>query len=122
MADRPRVILVINDLIFETKVRASAQAADVDLVVVRGPGDLARQLDESSTNCVIIDLNTAEDFSQIIRTTVERCPHTKVIAFGSHVDVDSAKAARAAGAHEVLPRSRFVAELERILTSGGDQT
>jgi hypothetical protein len=42
-------------------------------------------------------------------------PRVNVIGFGSHVDVGTLKAARAAGCDHVLPRSQFVADLETQL-------
>ncbi len=42
-------------------------------------------------------------------------PDTWFVAFGSHVDVKALAAAKAAGCHVVLPRSRFAAELPELL-------
>jgi hypothetical protein len=39
----------------------------------------------------------------------------KVIAFGAHVQTGLLEAARAAGCDEVLPRSRFSAQLPELL-------
>lgn len=40
-----------------------------------------------------------------------------VIAFGAHVDAEALRDAREAGADRVMPRSKFVQELERLVTA-----
>lgn len=43
-----------------------------------------------------------------------------VIAFGSHVAVERLRAAEAAGASQVMPRSRFVAELRSLAEAAAE--
>jgi DNA-binding NarL/FixJ family response regulator len=84
-----------------------ARSADVLL-------DLARK---QPPRCVLIDLaNPGLILTDLLRQLGEVCPvMPRVVAYGSHVDTATLKAARAAGCDPVLPRSRFVEDLPREL-------
>ena len=115
MSNNHTVVLAINDLIFETKVRATAQAMGVAVRCVRSTTELTMQLEAGAVSLVVIDLNTVSDAIDAVRMAVAHDRSPKVLAFVSHVDLDLAQQARDAGAHDVLPRSRFVVELPAIL-------
>ena len=111
-----RIALVINDLIFETKIRSTAQAFGVEVITARDRDGLVKALDEPGVTLVIIDLNSA---SAVAASAIEAGKAhplmPRVVAYVSHVDTDLAEQARAAGADDVLPRSRFAAELPAML-------
>ena len=61
-----RVVVVLNDLIFETKIRSTAQTLGIETLalrlegtVVRSPAALAAELDGIRPSLLIVDLNTA---------------------------------------------------------------
>lgn len=65
---------------------------------------------------VILDLGLAEpDIAMVVAGLREAAPELPVIAYGSHVDKERLDAARAAGCNEVLPKSKFSAELPALL-------
>jgi CheY-like chemotaxis protein len=65
---------------------------------------------------VILDLGMAEtDLAAAVARLRQAAGQLPVIAFGSHVDKARLDAARAAGCDEVLPKSRFSAELPALL-------
>jgi len=115
LPDTPTVLLAINDLIFESKVRTTAAANGIGIVTVRSVPGMAKPLESGSIRLVIVDLNTVTDAVDAIRNALERAPDARIVAYVSHVDADLARSARDAGAHAVLPRSRFVTELPAIL-------
>jgi ActR/RegA family two-component response regulator len=102
-------LLVCDDLIFASKVTATARAHGQTVRVVTS-ALAALQVDQPVA--AIVDLHTADLQIESFVAAIG-CP---VIGFGSHVDVDRLKAARAAGCAKVMPRSQFVAELETRLT------
>jgi len=108
-----KVVAVLNDLIFETKIRTTAQALGIETTVVRSPAALAAELDGIRPSLLIVDLNTAG--VDAVTAGNVHTPRPYVVAFVSHVDQDLAKQAALAGADQVMPRSRFTAELPRIL-------
>jgi CheY-like chemotaxis protein len=76
--------------------------------------ELARR---QAPRCVLIDLhNPGLDLADLLRRLGEVCPTPpRVVGYGSHVDADRLRAARAAGCDPVLPRSKFVEELPAAL-------
>jgi len=62
---------------------------------------------------LIVDLNTAG--VDAVAAGNALTPRPYVVTFVSHVDQDLAKQAADAGADQVMPRSRFTAELPQIL-------
>lgn len=117
MNDRPRILVAINDLIFATKIRSTAADLGMDVILVPQAAGLAAHVQDPNARLLLVDLDTAgADVIEAIRSlkATEGCP--RVLAFVSHVHADLAEAARYAGADEVLPRSRFSAELPQLLS------
>lgn len=110
------VVAVVNDLMFGSRIRAAAQQAGVDVAFVRNAGDLAARA--AHADLVLLDLETRWlDAPAAIRSlrsdaATEGVP---VVAFGPHVAGEALKAAREAGAHRVLARSAFVAQLQDLM-------
>ncbi len=109
------VIVLINDLIFETKIRSTAASLGVGAALVKSATDLSAALEAKAAALVIVDLNTGGDAIEAIRASAGHASHPHVLAFVSHVDEGLATQAQEAGADEVMPRSRFSADLPRLL-------
>jgi len=115
-ASSKSVVVWVSDLIFETKIRSTAQSLGVALSTVRNMASLTAELDRARASLVIVDLNASgADPIVVVAAAKAHAARPRVIAFVSHVDADLALRAQAAGADEVLPRSRFTVELPRIL-------
>ncbi len=108
------VLIVCDDLMFTSKVTATARAHGLTAAVARTPADAARKA--AGVGCVIVDLHLPGlDVPALLGELRAAGSRAAVIGFGSHVDVETLKAARAAGCDRVLPRSQFVRELEAKL-------
>jgi CheY-like chemotaxis protein len=110
-------LLLCDDLMFASRITGTARDLGLVVKVARSPQvlvDLARQL---SPACVLLDLaNPGLALDELIRQLGEVCaPLPRLVAYGSHVDTEVLRAARAAGCDPVLPRSKFVEELPRAL-------
>ena len=114
-AEKPTVLLLINDLIFETKIRSTAQTLGVTIHTIRSAGDMADAITATSPSLIIIDLNTGGDALRAVERAHCCNPRPAVLAYVSHVDATLAAQAGEAGADRVLPRSRFNQELPQIL-------
>src|SRR5947208_151572 len=109
--------MLCDDLIFFSRVAATARAAGLSVKQARTAAavlDLARQQPPGG---VILDLHTdGLDLPALLAGLREACPAMpRTVAFGSHVEAETLRAARQAGCDLVLPRSRFVKELEGSL-------
>lgn len=108
------IVALVSDLLFESKLAATAAAIEVPLNVVRTPEALNAQL--ANAVGVIIDLTISTgDAVAAISATRAAAVDLPIIAFFPHVDAALGRSARAAGATEVLPRSKFAERLPEIL-------
>ena len=105
---QPSVLLLCRDLMFLSKVTATAKAAGVAVQVVRDPA----MLPPVGTR-LLVDLN--QDGAIDAAARWKGATGGTVTGFVSHVDTDTIGRARQAGLDHVLPRSRFTADLESLL-------
>jgi len=104
------VVAMVRDLIFATKIRSTGAALGVEVRSARGAADAA------GASLVLIDIDDDEiDLEGTIRALLAAEPRPRIVAFGSHVNAERIRAARAAGADEVLPRSALVAKLPGLI-------
>jgi CheY-like chemotaxis protein len=103
-----RVVALIGDLLFGSKVQAMLEAAghEVDLVT----GDVEVWDEIGGVDVLVVDLTTDEvDPVQLVDTLKSggEMAHVKTLAFYSHVEPAVRERALAAGIDEVVPRSRM---------------
>jgi CheY-like chemotaxis protein len=141
----PKVLALIDDLFFRARVAEVARHVGVEFEVAPSPDALVAA---SQTNAparptlIVIDLNagSAPTFGGIAPSAngpqtaaasqkgieaLERLRaagnQTPVVAFLSHVQLDLAERARAAGGAEIMPRSKFSQNLAEILSRAKSQ-
>lgn len=107
------VLVLCDDLMFTSKVTATARAHGLPAAVARTSADVIRKA--PPTGCVLVDLHLPGLDLPPLLAALRAAGSPRVIGFGSHVDVETLKAARAAGCDQVLPRSQFTKELETRL-------
>ena len=109
-----QIAVILADLIFESRIRAVADAVGVSVAVSREIADVLNSA--NSARGMILDMNLAtDDALTICRTVREQQPTLPIVAFLSHVQKELAVQSRAAGATLVLPRSAFVERLPKLL-------
>jgi CheY-like chemotaxis protein len=113
-----RIVAVVADLVFGSKIRGAAQAAGVEVSFARTAEALLELA--AGAALVLLDLETPWlDAPHVIAELKRSNAAARVIAFVPHVRIDAMEAARTAGADRVLARSAFVRELPAILASTG---
>jgi CheY-like chemotaxis protein len=120
VTDYPDILALPADLMFASRIRATAQAVGVDVLVVAKPAALLDAAKARPPRLVLLDLDARGwDAAALVRDirSDERTAGARIVAFVSHVRQDAIEAARAAGADRVLARSAFVRELPTILAS-----
>lgn len=109
------VLALVTDLLFQSKIEVAAHNVDVDVHVTRDPEQLLSLIGQA--RAVIVDLSVdATDAVELVQTIKQRQPEMMVVGFLPHVQTDRRKAALAAGADEVMPRSAFASRLPDLLT------
>ncbi len=109
-------IAVVTDLIFATRITATAEKVGARCLVITAPSPLQDALEAHEPDLILVDMNS-EGISaeESIRTVKTRRPNARVVAFFSHVHTELMEKARAAGADDVWPRSAFVQRLPELL-------
>src|SRR5690348_17561113 len=110
----PSVILLDTDLFFVVKVRTTLQHAGYDVRTARSLADFTRRLVADAPALALVNTAIAGvDWRAAI--VAAREAHIPVIAFGSHVDLETQQAARDAGATRVIANSKLAADLPGIV-------
>ena len=118
-----RVVALVPDLLFGSKIQAALAAAGHDVVLAAGE-DGARQA-APDADVLVVDLASGTVDGCGLVTAMRRAGElttTRTLAFYSHVDVEVREQALAAGFDLVVPRSRMNregAELVTRLAAGG---
>src|SRR5438105_1411352 len=103
-------LLLSDDLIFTSRITGVARDLGFNVLPARSADALLGLARQHAPRCVILDLaNPGLDLVELIGQLRGSIP--RLVAYGSHVDTESLRAARAAGCDPVLPRSKFVEEL-----------
>lgn len=118
MATTPGAIVCLEpDLFVATRLADVIQACGGQSIIIDTPEAMLAAVDAAFPVLILVDLNTPGDWG----TAISRCklrPQTRnipLIAFGSHVDVETLKAARRAGADHAWARSKMMEELVQVV-------
>ncbi|MGO9918680.1 MAG: response regulator [Isosphaeraceae bacterium] len=110
-------LLLSRDLIFTTKIKATAAELGYQIQVAREVL-LARSLiAEQRPRVVLIDLTAGDLCAPAALCAYRKLagPDLWFVAFGPHVDADALAKAQAAGCQIAMPRSRFASELPNLI-------
>jgi hypothetical protein len=108
MPETPPILLLCRDLMFVSKVTASARAQGLPLRVIRESSKLPAEGVK-----LLVDLNLEGAIEAA--SSWKAATGGRAIGFVSHVDTAAIENARNAGLDEVLPRGRFSATIDQIL-------
>jgi DNA-binding NarL/FixJ family response regulator len=107
-------LLLSDDLLFTSRITGTAGALGLSIKAARTVDALLGLAGQHQPRCVIVDLAVPGlVLAELFRQLGDNRP--RVVAYGSHVDVETLRAARAAGCDPVMPRSQFVEVLASAL-------
>ena len=102
----PTGVILCDDLIFTSKVSGTARAHGMAVVPAKTTEAALAHANVVRATVVLIDLqNAGLDLTSFLTALRSLDPVPRIVAFGSHVDAKSLKAARSAGCDFVMPRS-----------------
>lgn len=110
-----QVVALVDDLFFQMKLIETAKQLGVELRTCATADALADEIGARVPKLVVVDLNARSNPLEAIERVRASRPQIPLIGFLSHVQVDLAERARAAGCPEVMPRSKFTQNLATIL-------
>jgi DNA-binding NarL/FixJ family response regulator len=110
-------LLLADDFLWTSRITATSQALGATIKIASTAHRLVEIARSECPRFVILDLGIPEARSaELVRRLLEACsPSPRIVAYGSHVDVATLKAARAAGCDPVLTRSQMAEGLEELL-------
>jgi hypothetical protein len=107
------VLVAVRDLLFRSKIQASADRLGVSLRLAPRGAPLSEAARELGSGLALVDLGEPGVVDEIRR--VKRSGDVRVIGFLGHLEVELARAAREAGADEVLSRGQLAQRLDDLL-------
>lgn len=111
------VIVVADDLIWSSRLRAAVDRAGTTSVAIRSTGALATVLAEAAADSpVIVDLNgRAYDGVEAVRSAT--AAGHRVLAVGPHEDLELRRRALAAGARRVFSYNKLFTDGANVVTA-----
>jgi CheY-like chemotaxis protein len=113
------ILVAVDDLLFSSKIRATARQVGVDLSFARTPDEILTQARSLKPSLIIFDVNSSKADPISTVAALKSDPELRDIpttGFVAHVNTALIMAARDAGMDEVMARSAFAANLPQILT------
>jgi len=113
----PAIVGLVADLFFAPRLQDVITIQGGQAVLTETPDAFVDAVDRYFPVLALVDLATPGDWAGAIQRVKLR-PHTKqtpLYAFGSHMDVETLKAARRAGADHAWARSRLMDELVALV-------
>jgi CheY-like chemotaxis protein len=115
-----RVLALVPDLLFGSRVQAALDGAGHDVELVGEPARVADRLEEEpQISVLIVDLTSDDlDGTGLVRglSADGRLAGTRTLGFFSHVDTGTRQRAQQAGFDLVVPRSRMAREGADLVT------
>jgi DNA-binding NarL/FixJ family response regulator len=109
-------ILLSEDLIFTSRVVGTGRDLGLPIRTARSADAVLNLAQQQPPTCVIVDLsNPGLRIADLVTGLNGAANRPRIVAYGSHVDTATLRAAREAGCDVVLPRSKFVEELPTAL-------
>jgi len=117
-ANQTRVVAVVDDMFFASKIRQAAKQAGVSLEIAKNTRGLLDTLTESTPGLIVIDLNSEKLKPLELLRDIKSSDELKIVpilGYLPHVEEQLKEESITAGCDMVMPRSRFSNELASIL-------
>ena len=113
-----RIVAIVDDMFFASKIRATAEALGVEIAFPRTRESALEKITQSQPQLVVADLHNSRfdlvEFSSELKANPET-QSIPLLGFFSHVEVELQRKATGAGFDQVIPRSVFARDLASIL-------
>jgi hypothetical protein len=110
------IIVAVRDMLFRSKILASAERLGVAVKLAPRDCPLADALRDAPGASVLADLNQPGIVPEL--AALKRDTGTRVVGFLGHLQADLIEAAEAAGVDEVLTRGQLTGRLDEVLLRG----
>ena len=107
-------------MFFRSKIQAVAEAVGTEISFPRNKDVLIQKAREAKPKLIIVDLHNQKMDSAMLATELksdEELRSIQLLGFFSHVQTELQSNAIAAGFDQVIPRSVFARDLQKILAA-----
>ena len=114
-----KIIAVVDDMFFASKIRAVAEAVGVEISFPRSKEAIIEKAREMRPQLVLVDLHNQRVDSVALAKDMkadEQLREIPLLGFFSHVQTELQRNAVDAGFDQVVPRSIFSRDLGQIVT------
>ena len=109
-------LLLSRDLIFTSKITGTARELGSQVTVAGNLALAEALIRDAAPRVVFVDLAAGEwTTREVLERLIRLAGAAPFVAFGSHVDTERLESARLAGCAQVLPRSKFTAQLPELV-------
>jgi FixJ family two-component response regulator len=111
--DAPVVVVLNRDLMFGSRIRSAMATLGLQAVVKGDTAaflETARELGDRAV-IAIIDMNGSVDWETVASALADENTLPPVLGFGSHTDVETRRAAKAAGVNRIVSNGQFNADM-----------
>ncbi|HMP16041.1 MAG TPA: hypothetical protein PKD72_03380 [Gemmatales bacterium] len=109
--------LFCDDLMWLSRVMAEARESGCKIIPARNLEQLQKAVSTHGIHTVIVDLSQVEVSADVEGTlnVMKSLGLNRFVAYGSHIETAELAAARNAGCHPTLARSKMAVELGQLL-------
>jgi hypothetical protein len=115
----PRTLAIVlnRDLMFGSRMRSALASLELAARFVKSTDELTEVLgsDAAEAALVIIDMNVPIDWPAVEQAIGGASDPPPTLAFGPHVDVESRRAAKAAGITRIVSNGQFHREMADLI-------
>jgi hypothetical protein len=101
------VVVLNSDLFFGVKIGNQLKKQGYAVAFRKTAGDFAAEIRATNAVLGLIDLNARPDWTEVSALVKEIGERTPILVFGSHLDVDGLRAAKASGVRRVVSNGEF---------------
>ncbi len=101
------VVVLNSDLFFGVKIGNQLKKQGYTVAFRKTADDFAEAIHATSAVLGLIDLNAKPDWAVVAELIREIGDRTAILVFGSHLDIDGLRAAKAAGVRRVVSNGDF---------------
>ena len=117
-----KIIAVVDDMFFASKIRATSEALGFEISFPRSKDAVVEKARDAKPDLILVDLHNQRLNSVDLATALksdEQLGAIPLLGFFSHVETELQRNALAAGYDQVGPRSVFSRDLAEILRGTG---
>lgn len=109
------VLVAISDLMFASKVSATARALDLGYQRASRKAPLADEVARTDARRVLLDLAGVPNALEAVAAVHARHPAVEIVGYCSHTEAELMERARALGCSRVISQGELTAQLPELL-------